>query len=371
MKKYVICKGYYGMGGSLAVLVCAMRLAEELGRELIIDWRNCAYKIENADVFEVLFQTPQIIGPKRSEWSGYKVWPDYWQELVTYTKPHSQTLPLSRVTADLFEELSTEEQEGQELVVISRDDKYWHRAEYHDEMSSLMQKVVPNKDIMGKVSKFVEMHLGENAIGVHYRHGNGERTVIPPDITWFFESIDKFLLVSPESAIFLCTDCAAVIDTFKGRYGDKVVFIEKQFPEIGSGPMYNADSDDHRLRNAIEAILDIWTLSYCNYFVGSKSFFSGVAAKLNGNITNENSRWWIPKNRSHSVPEGHLPLDQYPEIHQGFVKRDIKTDNVFVESNDTGNTIYYLYNSIEMLSGQSDESVYASVAEKIKKLRFY
>ena len=371
MSKYVMCKGYYGIGGSLAVLVCAMRLAKELDRELIIDWKNCAYRVEDADVFEVLFDTPKITGPERSAWNQYKVWPDYWQDLVIYTKPHSQTIPLTRVTADLFEELSEEEQKLQDIIVITRDDKYWHGAEYHEEMSALMQQVVPNKAIMDRVNGFVAENFSKGAIGVHYRHGNGEKTVIPPDISWFFQSIDEFLLASPESAIFLCTDCFAVIEVFREKYGDKVVYIEKDFPEVGAGPMYNADSDEHRLRNAIEAILDIWTLSFCNQFVGSKSFFSGVAAKLNGKIDNDNSRWWVPSNRSHNPPEGHLPIEQQPNLYQAFNANSVKTDNVYIEATDIGEKIFYQYEYIETLTDNYNEAVFKSIAEKIKKLRFY
>lgn len=369
--KYVVCKGYYGLGGNIAVLTCAMRVAEKLNRRLVVDWvESIGYGVKGQDIFQLLFENKEFCLEK-GMFSSLRVWPDYWTNFVERTMPHSKEVVLHRVSSELLEEADLASIEECDVIVISRDDKYWHRHEYYAEMSSLINRLVPSERLRKKIEVFQSEKLGDNAIGVHFRHGNGEKTVVPPDVEWFFSAVDGFLVQSPSSNILVCTDCSAVEKAFVERYGSKVVFTEKEHPPLGSGPLFNINySDAEKLANAEEALLDMWLLSKCSYIVGSKSFFSGVAIKLNGSFNRENEKTWIPKYREFKPAEGIVHVSAVPSINKMFVDEGLPTDGIYCEVGDADVALYYLYEFIYR-GNDFDQLDWSVIKRKIKRYRLY
>jgi len=216
--------------------------------------------------------------------------------------------------------------------------------------------------------------MGEDAIAVHFRHGNGERTVVPPDINWFFGAVDAFLINSPESKIFLCTDCKAVIDAFRDRYSSRIICTKKKYPALGVGGMHVTSETADRLMSAEEAILDIWLISRCKYVVGSKSFFTGVAMKLNSKIERSNIKIWMPKNRSHRPLKTHVQVVKCPSIRSRLEASGLLLDGLFFEPAESdkadGGKLFYLYELLAEFQ-TSDEIDVSEVSLKLKQLRLY
>jgi|SaaInlStandDraft_4_1057021.scaffolds.fasta_scaffold24893_2 hypothetical protein len=370
-EKYVMCKGFYGLGGNLAVLVCALRLSKKLNRKLIVDWEGSNFSLSNGDIFKELFEEPIDIAPPRVEWGGLKVFPEYWQDFIKYPKPYSSEYPLTRATVDMAEELDENELKEIDIIVVSRDDKYWHKADYFDEISALMKLVVPMGFIRDRVERFENEFLKNNSIGVHFRHGNGENSVVPPDINWFYSAIDEFLGKFGDASIFLCTDCSAVEDVFRNRYGDKVVVWEKIFPILGSGTMQFVEGDENRLNSAVGAIMDMWTLSKCTCFVGSRSFFSGVAGRLNKGLDKDHSRWWVPKYRSHSKKENQQYVSEIPVVEKYFNEENVLTDGILLEETTDGSyDVIYLYENVGHIDDLTNFNI-EPIRERIKCHRLY
>lgn len=369
---YVMAKGYYGLGGNLAVLVCAMRLALKTNRKLIVDWKNGFYGGESHDVFLELFQYPGSEEVAGEVLGNYTVWPEYWRPHISKTKPHVKGIALSNVTAEMVESEIDAGGGLADIVVISRDDKYWHRSEYHKEMSQLTKSLRPTADIQKRIDMYKEECFSGQVIGVHFRHGNGERSVIPAEIEWFFSSVDKFISETPEARIFLCTDCYAVVDSFKERYKGRVFYVEKAYPPLGVGGMHYASSDVGRLRSAIEALIDIWLLSECDKFVGSKSFFSGVANKLNAGFDRSNSAWWMPKHRSYVDEADKSHVSAVSEVSKFFTDRGIPLDGVYLKKSGMNDyDVYYLYENVGKIGIDSNEVAINMVFENIKQHRLY
>lgn len=369
---FVIAKGYYGLGGNIAVLACAMRLAKKLNRQLIVDWKDGFYGGDSHDAYASLFQSPTSVPIEREALKDLKVWPNYWQPYIAQTKPHANGIPLSNVTAEMAEiDIDTGGSCG-EVIVVSREDKYWHQGEHHEEMGLLTRLLIPSADVQKLLDSYKQLFAGHPVIGVHFRHGNGERSVVPPDISWFFAQVDKFIEKSPESKIFLCTDCHAALTTFSSRYGNRVLSTEKEYPPLGTGGMHYAVTDDKRLNSAREALLDIWLLAECTYFVGSRSFFSAVAGKLNGGFDRNNSAWWMPKYRSHSVEPGKVALAADEGLAQSFLEKGVMTDGVYYEGNTEGAfDLYYLYDYLGTVPKSHDEFSLDGVFAELRNRRLY
>lgn len=350
--KYVVAKGYYGLGGSIAVLSSAMRLADRSGAKLIVDWVDGVYGIEGKDVFNEIFSEPQSnIDVLMS--SEMKVWPEEWQDDYKSTMPHKTVngLQLSKVTSEMVEESGELDKENYNCFVVSRDDKYWHDGYFREEVTECVRAIKPVDRVARKIDSY---KLGEDCIGVHFRHGNGERTVVPPDINWFFGRVDDFLCSSPSSNILVCTDCSKVLDAFEERYPGKVISTEKSYPEVGSGSMHLSREGDQRLQAIEEAVIDIWLMAKCGFFVGSKSFFTGVALKLRGNIDKAKVKIWQPIWRSHKPEQTEVPLSECSDLSKSFDDQKILKDGLFVKVDGALFRIRYLYCELGEYSSVED-----------------
>lgn len=236
--KYVLAKGYYGMGGNIAVMLCALRLARETDRRRLVDWVDGVYHVEGEDVFKLLFESPSYELP-REALASLRVWPTFWQPYVTETMPYPDDVPLTRVRASQAVDEGLEHLSEYDVWMVTRDDRYWHDGMYREETGRLAQELVLVRRLRQRIASFHAHEMGDDAIAVHFRHGNGEPTVVPPDIQWFFGAVDEFLKRSPGSRIFVCTDCKAVLDRFTDRYDRRIVATAKEYPPLGSGAMHS------------------------------------------------------------------------------------------------------------------------------------
>lgn len=363
----VVAKGLYGLGGNIAVLAEACRLGELLHCDVAADWVGGMYAVDGANVADLLFSHPRLVSLP-DDLRERRVFPPQWQDEIERTMPRRGVvdgLTLSRATADLAEGEGLEAlAETYDVVVVSRDSAHW----YTDELVPQVKALEPNRTVLDAVDA---LGVGSDDIAVHFRHGNGERTVVPPDIGWFFTAVDRFLGESPDSRVLLCTDAEPVLRRFMERYGqDRVYASAKEYPEPGSGGMHYGATSEDRYRSAVEAAVDMWAMGRCGYLVGSRSFFTGVAMKLAHPIDRSRIAAWVPTYRSHTPPRGHTPVLPDSDLGRRLTAIGIPLDGLFVASKDGETTLHYLYWPIGTLTNAEDLDL-TRVAEELSARRLY
>lgn len=334
----VVAKGMYGMGGNLAVLADALRLGELMGSPVAVDWAGGMYSVEGRDVFSLLFEQDSFVDLPRVP--GIRVWPPQWADYLSETSPKAAPdLQLSRVTATSAEEFGLDVLRGSyDAVVLSRDSANWHA---EGGLSEYLRRVQPNSEISGRIDA---VGANEGDIGVHVRHGNGERTVVPPSIQDVFRATEQFLIELPDARIFLATDCGAVLDRFIAEFGDDRVFASaKNYPALGSGGMHYADGSAARLQSAKEAIIDIWSLSRCGRLIGAQSFFTGCARRLSTRLNRESMKVIQNEYRSHKPAPGQVPLAPAHPLGAALLEAGIRLDGLFLQSLGEEGELFYLY----------------------------
>lgn len=332
-RKYVIAKPFYGFGGNLSVLACAWLAARKLDRRLIVDWRGMYYG-GGTDYFHKLFKplSRQVPISEIAEVDG-GVFPTYWTKFVHDTPRHHSGYNLTAATSDLlFDPGSGFVPEKHPIAVVSRDGSFFHWPEFRSELKQFFAELVPVDEIETIISDFAICNFEHFTIGVHFRHGNGEATVVPPDFEWFCNSIDELGAGAPQgrSKIFIATDCRAALDRFRARYGDRVMSYPKPYPAHGAGGMQYREPQDKKLVCAIEALTDIRLLSRCQAFVGSKSFFSACANLWGTGLDRTNSRWFIPRLRAFKPSSEQRPVVTDPELLSVF-GGSYPCDNIYID----------------------------------------
>ena len=335
-KKYVMVKAYFGLGGNIAVLLCAMRIAEQLGRELLIDWNFIPfYGNKGTDIFGHLFANDQIQYPENL--TSLKVWPHFWQDRLDESRVFGKYHKYDQVSADQLPDNVDE----YDVIVITRDDSSWSNPKYTKEYRRLVKKLVVNDDIR------TSYQLPRNTIGIHFRHGNGEPLVVPPDINWFFLVIDKYLHQDSSCTLLVCTDCSVVVDRFRDKYKDKqVIATSKNYRPLGTGGMHR-DRNRHehiKLNAAIEALIDIYALSNCSAILATQSYFSSISIRLKDEP--KYIHLCPMEHRTYELPASHVAVTNIETISNYLTSRDILTDGIHIHEQNNTYTLYYLHHRL-------------------------
>jgi hypothetical protein len=370
--KHVISKSYYGLGGNLAVLSTAMLLADRLNRKIVIDWRRGHYGGEDnyfLELFEQLNNQASIDEIPKSA----RIFPDYWSEYYREAPMFKNGVPLTMATTDLvYSQDKNLDIDEFDAIVISRDSSFFHKPEFGLEMRSIFRRLIPNSKINEEILQYKRQCFKPEMIGVHFRHGNGEPTVIPPDLSWFIKSIKalKEKCDSSTAGIFLATDCSAVVHAFKEEFGNLVLTYEKQYLPLGAGGMHYEIDKEKKLRSAIDALVDIKLLSCCNFFVGSKSFFSTCANYWNEGYTRDNSRWYMPAIRSFKPEVWMRSLKDSSYLFELFDGSAYPCDNLYYKQGDIFE-IFYQHLKVGDINLESDSDAIQKIKSQISKIRLY
>ena len=378
----VVAKGLYGLGGNIAVLADALRLGEALGCPVAADWVDGMYAVEGANVADLLFDYD-----RRAPWpgslDGLRVFPEAWAADVartvprrmnpdpSVTTPRGPSRPLSMWRTVDAEDYGLDRLAADyDVVVVSRDSRYWHSSV--DALAPYVQALRPNQEVRDGVAA---LGLSRSDVGVHFRHGNGERTVVPPDVGWFFDQVDDLSEQMPGSRVFLCTDCSVVHDAFVSRYGpDRVLSSPKALPPPGAGGMHYAPTSDGRYRSAVEAAVDIWALGACGAVVGSRSFFSETATRLGAPRPESSVRAWVPVHRPYRDPVGVRPVTPDDSLGRALLDAGVLLDGIHVSETvgDDGrwglSYLHWPVARLESLDGVADPG---QVAQAVRRYRLY
>jgi hypothetical protein len=274
--KYVLVKSYYGLGGDLCVLIGAMQYAERTHRSVLVDWNGGVYgSVASGSLHEALFEAPSFGTSAELHGRTFNIFPPVWQDRLQL--PPLTYLSEVDLTVSRPEEVPADC--DADCVVITRDSKRLTRQpELFYPSAKRLKPVAAVRDAVAALRQ--QMGQTRPSIGIHYRHGNGERKVIPPDPRWFRNRINARLralnLEPADIDLFVATDCKGALDYFS-RYYPSTFASKKPYRPNGAGAMHvgRDDLDDAaKLTLAHEALIDMYSLAGCTYFVGSQGYFS-------------------------------------------------------------------------------------------------
>lgn len=275
-QRYVLAKSYYGLGGDLCVLIGAMRLAGQLDRVIVADWNGGVFgRVPGGNLVNEYFESPQFTIPQALPDDVQSVFPPQWEGRLRL--PPLTYLPGIDLTLSRPEEVPADC--SADCIVITRDSKVMHRRP--ELFFATAQALQPSPYIRSAVAGLrASMGGGRPCIGIHFRHGNGERKVIPPDPRWFRNRINarmRALGAEPDGInLFVATDCKGVLDYFARHY-PHTFSSQKAYRRNGEGAMHLGRQDlseAEKLQLPREALIDMYTLAACDYFIGSRGFFS-------------------------------------------------------------------------------------------------
>jgi hypothetical protein len=127
-----------------------------------------------------------------------------------------------------------------------------------EEYLKYINQLIPNKDIQLVVDENSQ-RIGRDALGVHVRRGDFLKDPLRRSGTdlKFFQRVDRYLDDCAEGMIFLATDCPATQQSFKDRYGKRIVTHSKR-------------SYDRSSKIGVQdAMVDLFLLAKSKYIVGS------------------------------------------------------------------------------------------------------
>lgn len=290
---HILIKAKGGLGNRILSAIGGLVYADLSGRRPAIDWRDGAYAPKGVNSHPLLFDAPPAPDPASLE-AIEDVRPAIWRGrldrhpmgLIFELHPNSHSNPFiyRRFCVDL-DRLDRETP----LVV------YWSYLPKLARMRRLMDRdprfrgkslpdvfrlyldrwFTPNARVRA-AAEALAPGGGPPVIGVHIRHT--DRTTPLPA---FRKALSAALAAAPEASVFLATDSAAVEADFRARF-PRVFTAEKWFPPGGARLHGNRDAPD-MVREAENALIDMWTLSRCDRLIYSRnSTFSYTSLLLSG-----------------------------------------------------------------------------------------
>ncbi|WP_374765310.1 hypothetical protein [Yunchengibacter salinarum] len=265
-----------------------------------------------------------------------------------------------------------------------------------------LKKIVPSKNVLNKVRKIESAINGEidysKALGIHFRHGNGERYfssktglwgVKPASRVELEKALDAFLkkYSSRIKTVIVATDCrevASFIDKYANKFC-KVLFLDYGVQPVGSGCSHNNNYFDRFSKRIfvdtsdeqVQTFAQMLVLSKCRYLLGGRSYFFETVKSLSS-IPVEDIGFINNLDRYVKVDNVSLPLLESDEegtriIVDIFRKENVLLDGVFLGRKDS--VLRLSYFDVILAQGKTIKDIVDllddCVFEKLKGLRFY
>lgn len=340
--KCVLVKSYYGLGGDLCVLIGAMQYAERTRRSVLVDWNGGVYgSVASGRLHEALFEAPSFGTSADLVGRAPSTFPPVWQGRVGL--PPLTYLSDVDLTVSRPEEVPADC--DADCVVITRDSK---RLTRQPELFYASARRLKPVAAVSEAVAALRQQMGQTrpSIGIHYRHGNGERKVIPPDPRWFRNRINARLrslnLEPADIDLFVATDCKGALD-YLSRYYPNTFASEKAYRPNGAGAMHvgRDDLDDAaKLALAHEALIDMYALAGCTYFIGSRGYFSLFVQLLRagqGTILYEGARLF----NNYAFSDSFRPVEADPVMSAALRQARQTPDGLFVRIEENQRRLVY------------------------------
>lgn len=270
----------------------------------------------------------------------------------------------------------------------------------------LYKRIIPSNLVLQQLGileqKYELGKLYEVSLGVHVRHGNGERYfnkkttwgVKPPDSETLFGAINFAITNSVKNIknIIIASDSLAIKDFFENNFGEKfnIVFISNNIRRIGAGCNHNHNKntlfDPEMLENSMDrqeedilAFSEILALSQCSALCGGKSYFF-EAVKGFSSCSEENIFEIDNLDRYITLDENYKPLFESNNHLSDLLIKKIKdfggfVDGIFIDEKSTEDCLKLFYFDDLLYLGSFDELIqpttFGDVYDKLKHFRYY
>lgn len=309
-ERYLLVKGFSGLGNRMFAALAAILYARVSGRTIVFDWSDRVYSDDGSDVFRHFFVCPTARGvdeiPETDSvvpaiWRGHlhDSGPAVLQEYNRLARARLvRRLERARLVSGSsgrawFQryssiDVSSLAYEAEVAVLALYPVKLdavrpflWGefaalgRMSTHAIQRSLLgQSLVLHPRIQARVDAFKATHFDSPTVGVHLRQS--DRRV---RVKAILEALDGLLGCRPDLKVFAATDSIEAKELLERRYSD-VIMTPHWFPPPGASLHANPECPS-RLQNGIEALVDLYLLGGCDFFVGdTTSSFARVARLL-------------------------------------------------------------------------------------------
>jgi hypothetical protein len=293
--RVLLIKAKGGLGNRMLSAVTGVILAQLGGRLPVVDWRDGMYVPEGVNLYPRLFRDPTGVDAARFDRCD-AVAPAIWSgrlseqpiNIIVRHFPDQHSSPF------LYRRLS--------IPLTGRDPDapvgvFWS---YLPKLARLRRRMRGDRQFAGRglnaiVRDVLQRFFTPNArvcraveelfasrrrpvIGVHIRFT--DRKVPLPRIE---RALARLRATLPDSDIFLATDSAAAQDHITARF-DRVFTIDKQLGTDGGALHYAGGAMADPLREAENAVIDMYALAACDWLIHSRHSTFSVAASLIGGI---------------------------------------------------------------------------------------
>ena len=303
-EKFLVVKGKAGMGNRFLSLLDSILYAQLTNRKIVVDWSDEVYSNNRSNVFPDFFNLHHVTQASEIP-STQSVYPSFWKNsldksvnevLLSYESPDDlrynspkiwskYTTNMSRI--DYSEDVLIRWSYVTETYKLRRhllgDFAYLQRLSNETILKKIIREnlsLQPNIETI--IKKTVDNSFEDIVIGVHVRYTDRKTSK-----NLYLKFVDKILEKHPKSLIFLATDNPAVEDFFREKYTN-ILVTDKWYPASGSSLHQNPECPD-RFENGVQALIDIYLLSKCNYLIYNKTSTFGVVAKLISDIPEANT----------------------------------------------------------------------------------
>ncbi len=150
----------------------------------------------------------------------------------------------------------------------------------------------PSELVLSKIKEIKTKHdiNTKRTIGVYYRGTDKIREIKLPTVDEYYKVIDT---LDSDFKIFLQTDQQQVLDGFKNKYGNRVVYLDELPLSSTSKSTYHTQKEN-RVKNAIEFNAALTVLSQCHTLLMTDgSNVSGYLWKIRSERLNKTSTYSI------------------------------------------------------------------------------
>lgn len=271
-KHVVVTRKHTGLGSDLVSVAGAIHFARLTDRDVVIDWRSSVYlRDKKENLFPLLFEIKDEV-----EGVGIHVWDNGLSD-------KHLSGPLTRCKDWSFEKYHLEmlgpPRQVSASVIVERP---MHHLPNIADQAGIFQCISPLPHIRDRIDSYCEREFrSRKVIGVHLRHGNGEKLGHQRDelaarsVGMLSDSIITRIrqVWGEDVKIFVCSDSNEFREDLCGKWPDSCHYGSR-VGTARNGPIHRPDGG---LTNAEDAVAEMWLLGRCHGIVYNPSWFSHYA----------------------------------------------------------------------------------------------
>lgn len=258
MSNYVICHRVSGLGDIMLQAVNGLLLANRLGAKCYVDWRRSLYLELGRNLFGTYIFHPKMAPVELAEES----------DVVLVNAINRGIYPRSFTGVDFDLAMKEVCFQGEMPIFMTLPMPYFDPSVHYP----LLAEFTFSDEVYTLADTYI--NFADNAIGIHYRHGNGEFVgvksdqVIQEEMDEIVNAVKQQCLLQLNPKIFISTDSSISETYFMQAFnGYDVIVVAKKYAAANQGALHylgleNSDRDpvDNTI---ITTLVDMVCLSRC------------------------------------------------------------------------------------------------------------